>query len=214
MKPGAQPGWRHDSPAGCCWVNRKSLRISGRYPFEAGLPRSSAQYHSAKMITLVVQILRASSSSVRPLPALPAATTRRASAPKFISVTRAVNEMASRSTISRWRPTRFHCSSVDALRARLCVHTVAIDSGIRSASSSTGASHRTAREPEIERFVRKVFIGLSHWARTVAYLGVIVPSRRERKKIRSLIFRGCRASNMGSASGANSARSAPELFLL
>src|SRR5262249_42429735 len=41
-----------------------------------------------------------------------------------------------------WRPTKFHCSSVDALRARCCVQAVAIDNGMRSASSMAGASQR------------------------------------------------------------------------
>src|SRR5215831_6760744 len=160
MKPGVQPGCRQVSPAGCCWVKRKSLPASGLVPFVAGLPRSSAQYHSAKMMTLVVQILRASSSSVRPLPALPAriASTRRASAPKFTSVTRAVREIASRRIINRWRPTRFHCASVDALRARRCVHTVAIDNGMRRASSRFFFSDTATTERSLTMTICKMTI--------------------------------------------------------
>ena len=45
-----------------------------------------------------------------------------------------------------------------ALRARRCVHTVAIESGIKSASSSTGASHRGPTERSLTMMICKMTI--------------------------------------------------------
>jgi hypothetical protein len=59
----------------------------------------------------------------------------------------AVKIRANRRTIRRLRPILAHWASVEAPRARRCVHAVAADSGTNRASSRPGASQRgpTAR---------------------------------------------------------------------
>ena len=86
-----------------------------------------------------------SSRGLSPRPSLRQSAIKRASAPKFINVQIAVKAKAKCRIILRLRPILAHWVSVDAPPARLCVHAVASDNGIKSASSRPGASQHGQR---------------------------------------------------------------------